>query len=72
MGIIMLVNGIYIGKYIGQNGLMGFQKNKTYALKIDKQDDQCYKIIELQDDLYLELSSEISIRKYFDKLKLEE
>lgn len=68
----MIVNGIYIGKYIGKNGLMGFKKNKSYALKIDKQDDECYKITELQDDLYLELSSEISIRNYFTDLSMEE
>ena len=68
----MIINGIYIGKYIGKNGLMGFEKNKTYALKIDKQDDECYKITELQDDLYIELSSEISIRKYFKNLNMED
>ena len=68
----MIYNGIYIGKYIGQNGIMGFQKGKTYALKIEKNDNECYKITELQDDLYIELSSEISVRKYFDKLQMEE
>lgn len=68
----MIVNGIYIGKYIGKNGLMGFEKNKSYALKIEKNDNECYKITELQDDLYLELSSEISIRNYFKDLNMEE
>ena len=68
----MIVNGIYIGKYIGIDGLMGFKKNKTYALKIDKKEDECYKITELQDDLYLELSSEISIKNYFKDLTMEE
>ena len=68
----MIINGIYIGKYIGKNGLMGFEKNKTYALKIDKQDNECYKITELQDNLYIELSSEISIRRYFKNLTMED
>ena len=68
----MIVNGIYIGKYIGVDGLMGFKKNKSYALKIEKNDNECYKITELQDDLYLELSSEISVRNYFKDLKMED
>ena len=51
---------------------MGFKKNKSYALKIEKNDNECYKITELQDDLYLELSSEISIRNYFKDLKMED
>ena len=68
----MIINGIYIGKYIGVDGLMGFKKNKSYALKIEKNDNECYKITELHDDLYLELSSEISIRNYFKDLKMED
>lgn len=68
----MIFNGIYLGKYVGVNNLMGFEKNKTYALKIEKNDNECYKITDLQDDLYLELSSEISVRKYFDNLTMEE
>lgn len=68
----MLLNDIYVGKYVGKNGIGGFEKGKTYAIKIYKPDNECYRITELQDDLYLELSSEISIRKYFDNLKMEE
>lgn len=68
----MIFNGIYLGKYIGIDGLMGFKKGKTYALKISKNDNEPYKIIDLQDDLYLELSSEISVRNYFKDLVMEE
>lgn len=68
----MIVNGIYIAKYIGKNGIMGFKKNKNYAIKIYKKENGCYEITELQDDLYIELSSEISIRNYFDNLEMEE
>lgn len=68
----MLINGIYIGKYIGKNGLMGFKKNKTYAVKIEKGENTCYRITELQDDLCIELSSEVSVMRYFDKLEFEE
>ena len=68
----MIFNGIYLGKYVGVNGLMGFEKGKTYALKISKDDNEPYKIIDLKEDLYLELSSEISVRRYFDNLIMEE
>lgn len=67
-----MVSGIYTCKYIGKDKLMGFEKNKKYAIKIDKQENMCYTITELQDDLYIELSSEASIKRYFSDLKLEE
>ena len=59
--------GNYIGTYNGRN-MLGFEKGKTYNIEIDKKPNYPYEIYE-ESGLYLVLSSEISINKYFKNLK---
>lgn len=62
----MLVDGIYTTKYVGRP-MQGFSKGK-YTIKITKLDTQ-YMIESMIDDGYIVLSSEKSIRKYFEDLE---
>lgn len=62
----MIVDGVYTGKYIGRP-MQGFKKGK-YTIRITKLDN-VYAIEDLLDDGYMRLSSEKSIKNYFENLK---
>ena len=62
----MIVDGIYTGKYVGK-AMQGFMRGK-YTIKITRLDN-VYEIVDLMGDSYLRLSSETSIKNYFENLK---
>ncbi len=62
----MIVDGVYTGKYVGK-AMQGFMRGK-YTVKITRLDNT-YEIIDLLGDGYLRLSSENSVKRYFENLK---
>lgn len=58
--------GVYTAVYKGKDGLLGFHSGKQYVIKISKKSNECYNIHEIEDDLYMVLASEISIKRYWD------
>lgn len=61
-------NGIYNAIWQYDN-LMGFEKGKSYVIKITKKKNSSYKIIDLENDLCINCSSEKSIKRYFKNIK---
>jgi len=66
-----LLLGNYKGNYLLDN-MCGFKKNHMYELEINN-NGRTYEIVAIHDytdectvDLYMRLSSENSIRRYFD------
>ena len=55
--------GIYTATYIGKNGMAGFQTGKQYVINITKKPNECYNVIDLEENLYITYASEISIRQ---------
>ena len=55
--------GTYTATYIGKDKVCGFNTNKTYLIKIKKKSNNPYEVIELENDLYILYSSEISLRQ---------
>lgn len=60
--------GLYKAKYVGKS-MQGFKKNTIYTFKLNHKKNSCYEIEELNDDLYLVLSSETSMRQNFKDIE---
>lgn len=70
-GIKKMDIGMYKATYIGSD-IQGFEHNKEYVFKLEHKPNSCYEIIELNDDLYMVLSSEISMKQNFKNIKKED
>lgn len=62
-------NGVYTGVF-NLDGNMGFIKGIQYTFRLYKPTNGCYEITELGSDLFLMLSSEVSIKRYFKNIKM--
>ena len=65
-------NGIYNGTYNYIDGLMGFKKGQYYTFQLIHPKNECYQLQVLNEDLYVTLASEISIKRYFKNIKKED
>lgn len=63
---------IYNGQYNYINGLMGFKKGQQYTFQLIHPKNECYQLKALNEDLYITLASEISIKRYFKNIKKED
>lgn len=65
-------SGIYNGEYNYKDGLMGFKVGNLYTFQLTHPKNECYQLQVLNEDIYITLASEISIKRYFKNIKKED